>query len=129
MSVMALKVLRPVDQFLIYQMQMQRTTFLVKDCLNYFLLVSFAMYLSSVLVVKTNSISTDHRMTKQSLSNFSAVLNHIEFVNWSPGLSQMSSFHIPVKYTIFGHVYNCLACNILKDFVLNTCQPNKSFSG
>jgi len=36
-------------------------------------------------------------MTEKSLRNVSATLKygrHIEFVNWSPGLSQMSSFHV-----------------------------------
>jgi len=105
-SVTAVKVLAPVDQ-LIYQMQMQTMAFWVKDCVNYCLLVSFAMYPSSVLVVEMNSSSADHKVTVQSLRNVSATLiyysRHIEIVNWSPILSQISFFHI--IYTTFGQVY------------------------
>jgi len=54
------------------------------------------MYLSSVLVVKANSLFADQRMTEQSLW-VSATLKcgrHIEFINLNPGLAQMSSFHV-----------------------------------
>ena len=45
----------------------KRTTFWVNDCVKYRLLFAFAVYLSSVLVVKINSLSAFHRMTEQSL--------------------------------------------------------------
>jgi len=45
----------------------KRMTFWVNDCVKYWLLFAFAVYLSSVLVVKMNSLSAYHRMTKQSL--------------------------------------------------------------
>ena len=54
------------------------------------------MYLSSVLVVKVNSLFADLRMTEQSV-RVSPTLKygrHIEYVNLNPGLLQMSSFHV-----------------------------------
>ena len=74
----------------------KRTTFCTSSWVNYRLLVAFATYLSSVLVVEVNSLFADQRMTEQSL-RISATLKygrHIEFINLNPGLSQMSSFHV-----------------------------------
>ena len=67
------------------------TTFCISHWVNYWLLVAFAMYLSSVLVVKVSSLFADQGMTEQSL-RVSATLKygrHIEFINLNPGLSQM----------------------------------------
>ena len=74
-------------------------TFWVNDCVKYCLLVAFAMYLSLVLVVGMNSLSSEHGMTKQLLCiatflqdwNMAGILNL--YIS-AQGLLQMSSFHM-----------------------------------
>ena len=75
-------------------------TFWVNDHVKHWLLVAFAMYLSSVLVVGMKNLSADHRLTRQLLY-IAMVLQHwnivtiiIEFLHLSQGLLQMSSFHM-----------------------------------
>lgn len=95
---MAVKMHWPVDQFYLLNSN-KRMTFWVNDCVKYCLLVAFAMYLSLVLVVGMNSLSSEHGMTKQLLCiatflqhwNMAGILNL--YIS-AQGLLQMSSFHM-----------------------------------
>jgi len=74
----------------------KRTTFGINYWVNCCLLVTFAMYLSSVLAVEVNCLFADHRMTEQVLRVPATKKYgpHIEFINLNPGLLQMSSFYV-----------------------------------